>query len=207
MTATRTTSPGQSTSPTRSPDAGAARRQGHLDQVGAALVEGEQPDQVADGHRLLDQGRHQPRRGDRDVDAPDLVEHPLVLRVVDPGHRSRHAELGLAPAATSTRLTLSSPVAAMATSQVSSPASSREDSSHASASSHSASGSVSDLIARGSRSISSTSWPFSTQLGGDRAADVAGAGDGDAHLSLLGGRCGEDVPRPRPASVRPATAA
>ena len=28
-----------------------------------------------------------------DVDAPQLVEHPLVLRVVDPGDDARHAEL------------------------------------------------------------------------------------------------------------------
>src|SRR5918992_5892563 len=61
-----------------------------------------------------------------------------------------------------TRLTLSSPVAAMATSQVSSPASSNEDSSQASASSHSTPSVLSVLIACGSLSISSTSWPFST---------------------------------------------
>ena len=57
-----------------------------------------------------------------------------------------------------TRLALSSPVAAIATSQVSSPASSSEESSQASASSHSASRQrCSDLIARGSWSISRTS--------------------------------------------------
>ena len=35
----------------------------------------------------------QVRRRHRDVDAPHLVEHPLVLRVVDPGDDPRHAEL------------------------------------------------------------------------------------------------------------------
>src|SRR3712207_8493995 len=35
------------------------------------------------------------RSGHRDVDSPDLVEHPLVLRVVDPSDRTGHAELGL----------------------------------------------------------------------------------------------------------------
>src|SRR3712207_6024152 len=60
-----------------------------------------------------------------------------------------------------TRLALSSPVAAMATSQVSSPASSSEDSSQASASSHSTLPALSDLIACGTFSISRTSWPFS----------------------------------------------
>jgi len=60
-----------------------------------------------------------------------------------------------------TRLTLSSPVAAMTTSHSSSRASSNEDSSHESASSHSASGTRSGRIAVGLRSMSSTSCPFS----------------------------------------------
>src|SRR3954468_9633454 len=59
-----------------------------------------------------------------------------------------------------TRLTLSSPVAAITTSHLSSRASSREDSSQESASSHSASGTRSGLIASGSLSMRSTSWPF-----------------------------------------------
>src|SRR5215213_976663 len=59
-----------------------------------------------------------------------------------------------------TRLTLSSPVAAMTTSQRSRPASSSDDSSHESASSHSASGTRSGLMARGSLSMSSTWWPL-----------------------------------------------
>jgi hypothetical protein len=60
-----------------------------------------------------------------------------------------------------TRLALSSPVAAITTSQESMLASSSEDSSHASASSQSASGTESDLMACGSRSISRIWWPFS----------------------------------------------
>ena len=59
-----------------------------------------------------------------------------------------------------TRLTLSSPVAAITTSQLSSLASSSEDSSQESASSHSASGTRSGLRALGSLSISSTRWPL-----------------------------------------------
>src|SRR5262245_40643915 len=59
-----------------------------------------------------------------------------------------------------TRLTLSSPVAAMTTSHLSSRASSSEDISHESASSHSASGTRSGLIESGSLSISRISWPF-----------------------------------------------
>jgi hypothetical protein len=48
---------------------------------------------IADG--LLDEGGHQARRRDRHVDAPGLVEHPLVLRVVDACHGAGHPELGL----------------------------------------------------------------------------------------------------------------
>ena len=46
-----------------------------------------------DRHRLLHQGGDQVRGRDGDVDAPHLVEHPLVLRVVDPGDDPRDAEL------------------------------------------------------------------------------------------------------------------
>ena len=67
-----------------------------LDEVRLALLQGEQPDEVADGDRLLDDGGQQPGRGDRDVDAPGLVEQPLVLRVVDAGDDAVDAELGLA---------------------------------------------------------------------------------------------------------------
>src|SRR6478735_5404891 len=59
-----------------------------------------------------------------------------------------------------TRLTLSSPVAAITTSQRSSRASSSEESSHESASSHSASGTRSGLIESGFLSISRTWWPL-----------------------------------------------
>ncbi len=59
-----------------------------------------------------------------------------------------------------TRLALSSPVAAITTSQRSSRASSSEESSQESASSHSASGTRSGRIAEADLSISSTSWPF-----------------------------------------------
>src|SRR3954452_18504217 len=59
-----------------------------------------------------------------------------------------------------TRLTLSSPVAAMTTSHDSSLASSSEDSSQESASSHSASGTRSGFSETGSLSMSSTRWPL-----------------------------------------------
>jgi len=60
---------------------------------------------------LLDEGRDQVRRGDADVDAPQVVEHPLVLRVVDPGHDRRgDAELLLGQPTTRRGLSSSSPV-------------------------------------------------------------------------------------------------
>jgi hypothetical protein len=59
------------------------------------VAEAEQTHQVADAHRLLDQGRHQPGRRHGDVHAPRLVEQPLVLRVVDPGDHTRDAVLRL----------------------------------------------------------------------------------------------------------------
>lgn len=74
---------------------GRLRRQRQLDQVGVTLAEPQQPDQVADADGLLDQGRHEAGRGDGDVDAPGLVEEPLVLRVVDPGDDARNPVLRL----------------------------------------------------------------------------------------------------------------
>ena len=65
----------------------------HLGQPGPATLEREQADERPDGDRLLDEGGEQVRRRHADVDAPDLVEHPLVLRVVDPGDDAWHAEL------------------------------------------------------------------------------------------------------------------
>ena len=59
------------------------------------LAEGQQADEVTDGHGLLDHRGQQPWRRHGDVDAPRLVEQPLVLGVVDPGHHPIDAELGL----------------------------------------------------------------------------------------------------------------
>ncbi|AYN31875.1 hypothetical protein DUI70_1372 [Streptomyces albus] len=59
------------------------------------MAEAQQPHQVADADRLLHEGGHQARGGDRDVHAPGLVEQPLVLRVVHPGHHARHPVLRL----------------------------------------------------------------------------------------------------------------
>ena len=105
---------------------------------------------------------------------------------------------------------MSSPVAAMATSQVSMPGLlQRGQLAGVGQQPLGLAAALSDLIARGSLSISRTSCPFSTSSRGDRPADVAGPGDGDPHLSLpsehravirLGG--GRAWPRPRRAGRR-----
>ena len=69
--------------------------QRQLDHRRLALLELEQAHEVTDADGLLDERRHEPRRRDGDVDAPAVVEHPLVLRVVDACDGARHAELGL----------------------------------------------------------------------------------------------------------------
>jgi len=67
--------------------------QRHLDEARPPALERQQPHQRADADRLLDQGGEQVGRGHGHVDAPVLVEHPLVLRVVDPGHDAGDGEL------------------------------------------------------------------------------------------------------------------
>ena len=67
--------------------------QGDLDQVGGATLELEQADQRTDRDGLLDQRGEQLGGRDRHVHPPALVEEPLVLRVVDPGHHAGHGEL------------------------------------------------------------------------------------------------------------------
>ena len=81
-----------------------------------------------------------------------------------------------------TRLTLSSPVAAITTSHWSSRASSREESSQESASSHSASGTRSGFIELRGLVDEQDLVAVGDQLAGDGAADGTGPGDGDAHV-------------------------
>ena len=64
-----------------------------LDQVGGAPLELEEADERAHRDGLLHQRGQQLGRRDRDVHPPALVEEPLVLRVVDPGHDAGHREL------------------------------------------------------------------------------------------------------------------
>jgi hypothetical protein len=52
-----------------------------------------QAHQRADRDGFLDERGEQVRCGHRHVDAPGLVEQPLVVRVVDAGHDAGHAEL------------------------------------------------------------------------------------------------------------------
>ena len=163
-------------------DVGRVLGEGDLDQVGLALAEGEQPDEVADGDRLLDQRRHDPRGGDGDVDAPGLVEQPLVAGWLTRATMRGTANSVLASSET-TRLALSSPVAAIddvAASPAAPPPA--RTSSQASASSHSALGHALGLDGRGvlvdEQDLVAVARCSSR---GDGAADGAGPGDGDAH--------------------------
>src|SRR4051794_9937644 len=70
-----------------------AGRKGHLDESRSTSLEAEQPHETADRHRLLDQRSQEVRRRDRYVDAPHLVEHPLVLPVVDASDDTGHGQL------------------------------------------------------------------------------------------------------------------
>jgi hypothetical protein len=69
--------------------------EGDLHKVGVALPEGEQADKVAHAHGLLHQRGQHARGRHGNVDAPGLVEHPLVLGMVHAGDHARHAVLGL----------------------------------------------------------------------------------------------------------------
>src|SRR5208282_2948011 len=113
------------------------------DQARLALPERHQPHQVTDAHRLLDQGGKQPGSGYGHVDAPGLVVQPFIARMIHPRHDAWHPVFGLGQ-------------------QRCSAASSSELISQASASSHSAWGTLSTLMALGELSMSSTSCPFSS---------------------------------------------
>ena len=93
--ATSAASVGQLEVANRAPGARRTVGQGDLDQVRLALAEGEEPHDVADLDRLLDERGEHPRGRDGDVHAPCLGEQPLVGRVVDAGDDSPHRELGL----------------------------------------------------------------------------------------------------------------
>ena len=138
----------------------AALGESDLDHRGAALLELEDAHEVADAHGLLDERRHEPGRRHRDVDAPRLVEHPLVLRVVDPGDGARHAELGLGQQG---EHEVGLVVAGGGDARRRTPraaASSRAASSQASASSHDASGTREAWTSSASLSMSSTWCPL-----------------------------------------------
>ena len=171
-------------------------------RLASPCPERHQPHQVADADRLLDQRGQQPRRRDGDVDAPGLVEQPLVLRVVDPGHRRAAPRTRSWPAATRPgspcrRRSPRSPPGSSA-----SPASSREVISQASASSHSARGTLSTLMRLGSLVDEQHLVTVLEQLAGDGPADAARSGDGDPHqCSLPAWRRRTPSSRSRPRSL------
>ena len=70
-------------------------RQGHFHHRRVPPLELEDPHEVTHRHGFFDQGRHQSRCRDGDVDAPGFVEHPVVLGVVDSGNGARHPKFGL----------------------------------------------------------------------------------------------------------------
>ena len=111
------------------------------------------------------------------------VNSHSLLRVVDAGHDPSHRELGLAPATTPRGSPCRRRSPTMTTSNVvepwrsrGSPARTRRPSSHSAST-----GSRASTYGAGSLSMSSTSWLVVQQFAGDRAADRAGSGDGDAH--------------------------
>ena len=65
----------------------------HLDQRDLPALQPQEADQVPDRHRLLDHRRQDVRRRDGRVDAPLLVEQPLVLGVVHAGEHAGDTEL------------------------------------------------------------------------------------------------------------------
>ena len=60
-----------------------------LDQAHVAALELEEPHEPPDAHGLVDERGDEVRGRHRQVDAPRLVEQPLVLRVVDAGDDAR----------------------------------------------------------------------------------------------------------------------
>jgi len=62
---------------------------------GAFLPGRKQADELAHTHRFLDECGDEVRCGDGEVDAPVLVEEPLVLGVIDPRDHTGDGELGL----------------------------------------------------------------------------------------------------------------
>ena len=55
-----------------------------------ALIRAGVPSPDADAHWLFDQRRVDPRRGDHHIDSPRTVEHPLILRMIDPSYDPRN---------------------------------------------------------------------------------------------------------------------
>ena len=72
---------------------GRTRGQGHLYEVGTRRLELQDTDQRPDRYRLFDKGGEQVGRRHRYVDAPGLVEQPVVLGMVDPGYHPGDGEL------------------------------------------------------------------------------------------------------------------
>src|SRR5918995_869908 len=77
----------------RAVDYGRVLRQRDLDESGLPALELQDPHEPPHADRLFDERGDEVRGGDRQVDPPVLVEHPLVLRMVYPGDHSGNREL------------------------------------------------------------------------------------------------------------------
>ena len=64
-----------------------------LDEANLAALELEQAHEPPDAHGLVDERGDEMRGRHGEVDAPRLVEEPVVLRVVHPRNDARHREL------------------------------------------------------------------------------------------------------------------
>jgi hypothetical protein len=71
------------------------RRQRNLDEVRVALAEGKESNEIADADRFFDEGREHSWCRDSNVNTPRLIEHPLVLRMINASDDARDAVLGL----------------------------------------------------------------------------------------------------------------
>ncbi len=107
------------------PDGGRVVCEGHLHQVRMAALELQQSDERADRHGFFDERSHHERHADRNVDPPGLIEDPWFFGLLTLA-MTRGTANSCLERREITRLSSSSPVAAMTTSTLAKPAASSE---------------------------------------------------------------------------------
>ena len=70
-------------------------RDGELDHVDLAGLQGQQAHQVAHLYGFFHQRGHQPRSAHCDIYAPRIVEHPFILWIVHSAYGTADAEFAL----------------------------------------------------------------------------------------------------------------